>query len=167
MRQIKFRGKRSKNGEWVYGGLVYRLPKHPEIVTNEYITHPDEQCEDYIVFYQDIYEDTVGRFTGLHDKNGKEIFEHDYISIIYKYDGIINGGAVPDQDCICEGEVVYMDSFVCFGLHLYKAEYPVNQELKECPYLTIPMLQFDLECDSIEVLGNTFDNPELLKGGEE
>ena len=56
-----------------------------------------------------------------------------------------------------------MDGFSCFGLHLHKAEYPMSQELKECPYLTIPLFQFDLECDSIEVLGNTFDNLELLK----
>lgn len=91
------------------------------------------------------------------------MYEHDYISVNYKHESITNGCAVPDQDCICEGEVVYMDGFACFGLRLYKAEYPMNKELKECPYLTIPLFQFDLECDSIEVLGNTFDNLELLK----
>ena len=69
----------------------------------------------------------------------------------------------PDHDCICYGEVVYMDGFACFGLRLHKAEYPISQELKECQYLTVPLLQFDLECDSIEVFGNVFDNPELLK----
>jgi hypothetical protein len=56
-----------------------------------------------------------------------------------------------------------MDGFACFGLRLHKAEYPISQELKECQYLTVPLLQFDLECDSIEVFGNVFDNPELLK----
>lgn len=30
--------------------------------------------------------------------------------------------------------------------------------------MTVPLLQFDLEGDCIEVLGNIFDNPELLKG---
>lgn len=53
MRMIKFRGKRSKNDEWVYGGLVYRLPKHPEIITNEDITHQNGECEDNFAFYQD------------------------------------------------------------------------------------------------------------------
>lgn len=52
MRMIKFRRKRSKNDEWVYGGLVYRLPKHPEIITNEYITHQNGECEDNFVFYR-------------------------------------------------------------------------------------------------------------------
>ena len=143
MQTIKFRGKSFNTGNWVFGDL--RQSGKRKFV--EYEVNPD----------------TVGQFVGLYDNNGKEVYEHDYISINYKYEGIANGCAVPDQDCICEGEVVYMDGFVCFGLRLYKAEYPINQDLKECPYLTIPLLQFDLECESIEVLGNTFDNPELLK----
>lgn len=50
---------------------------------------------------------------------------------------------------------------------LHNAEYPIKQSLNECPYMTVPLLQFDLDCDSIEVLGNSFDNPELLKGGQD
>lgn len=143
MQTIKFRGKSLNTGNWVFGDL--RQNGKRKFV--EYEINPD----------------TVGQFVGLYDKDGKEVYEHDYISINCKYEDVANGCVVPDQDCICEGEVVYMDNFACFGLRLYKAEYPINQELKECPYLTIPLLQFDLECDSIEVLGNTFDNPELLK----
>ena len=142
-REIKFRAKSLNTLKWVYGDL--------------------RQCGKRKFVEYEVNPDTVGQFVGLYDNNGKEVYEHDYISINYKYEGIANGCAVPDQDCICEGEVVYMDGFSCFGLHLHKAEYPMSQELKECPYLTIPLFQFDLECDSIEVLGNTFDNLELLK----
>ena len=142
-REIKFRAKSLNTLKWVYGDL--------------------RQCGKRKFVEYEVNPDTVGQFVGLYDNNGKEVYEHDYISINYKYDDIVNGCAVPDQDCICEGEVVYMDGFACFGLRLCKAEYPINQELEECPYLTIPLLQFDLECDSIEVLGNVFDNPELLK----
>lgn len=143
MQTIKFRGKSLNTGNWVFGDL--RQSGKRKFV--EYEVNPD----------------TVGQFVGLYDNNGKEVYEHDYISINYKYEGIANGYAVPDQDCICEGEVVYMELFACFGLHLYKAEYPMSQKLKECSYLTIPLFQFDLEYDSIEILGNTFDNLELLK----
>lgn len=143
MQTIKFRGKSLNTGNWVFGDL--RLSGKRKFV--EYEVNPE----------------TVGQFVSLYDKNDKEVYEHDYISISYKYEHITNGGTIPDQDCICEGEVVYMDGFACFGLRLYKAEYPISEELKKCPYLTVPLLQFDLEGDSIEVLGNTFDNPNLLK----
>ena len=160
-RIIKFRGKRLDNWLWVDGDLVTSLTpkgsmtKFPAIHTT-YGTIG--------TFF--IQPETVGQFVGLYDRNEKEVYEHDYISINYKYEHITNGGTIPDQDCICDGEVVYMDSFACFGLRLYKAEYPISEELKECPYLTIPLFQFDLDGDSIEILGNTFDNPEFLKERE-
>lgn len=149
-REIKFRGKRIDNGEWVYGYLA----------DEDYINDIDSIDLSSI----EVDKDTIGQFTGLFDKSSKEVYEYDYISIVYKYDGIgAHGGVIPDQDCICEGEVVYMEQCSCFGLRLYKAEYPIKESLNECPCLTVPLLQFDLECDSIEVLGNVFDNPELIK----
>lgn len=143
MQTIKFRGKSLNTGNWVFGDL--RQSGKRKFV--EYEVNPD----------------TVGQFVGLWDNNGKEVYEHDYISINLKYEYHTLHGTIPDQDCVCEGEVVYMDCFACFGLRLYKAEYPISRELEECPYLTMPLLRFDLECESIEVFGNVFDNPELLK----
>lgn len=148
MKMVKFRGKSLNTSMWVYGDLQQKGRR--KFV--EYEINPDTLCQ----------------FTGLYDKADKEIYEHDYISIIYKYESIgISGSVIPDQDCICEGEVVYMDGFACFGIHLYKAEYPINESLKECPYLTVPLLQFDSEGDSIEVLGNVFDNPKIVKHANE
>lgn len=61
MREIKFRGKRVDNGEFVYGSYL-------KDVTGHYIV-------DYSGIKYLIEKETVGQFTGLKDKNGKEIYE--------------------------------------------------------------------------------------------
>ena len=143
MRDYLFRGKRSyehwrNKDPWVYGSLIQ---------AKDYccILNPDDENDmDYPYLDGDlgtidgqatpVIPETVGQFTGLIDKNGKRIFEDDIIKTIE--------GAF---------KVVYEHGAVW----LYDELLLSNDHLDFLgSYIT----------ESIEVIGNIHDNPELLKG---
>lgn len=80
MREIKFRGKRIDNGEWVYGNY-----------TKKYLSSTWIHCiSDFNNYVMDaVKPETVGQSTGLYDKNGREIYEGDIVVFfhnLYKED---------------------------------------------------------------------------------
>ncbi|MBS5907829.1 MAG: hypothetical protein KIC84_11450 [Dysgonomonas mossii] len=130
MRQIKFRGK-SNTGEWVYGSLVYSENIHPAIYF--------ETGKGNIKSLEWVYVDpeTVGQFTGLTDKNEKEIYEGDIIE---------------DKNGI--GVIMWFQT--AWGVASYAHGY---NGLKS--YTAVDSF-YSKETKEWAVIGSIHDNPELL-----
>ena len=142
MREILFRGKRTINGDWVYGDFVHGNERKS---LRDSIFVYDSETQSFNDY--EINPSTLGQYTGLKDKNGNRVFDGDILHISKIADGL-------------------------GGYYQPPLDYPVNVVVKwdlcawmwetlceDKRYISFPDSWCHYECD---IIGNIHDNPELL-----
>jgi hypothetical protein len=141
MQQYKFRGKRKDNGEWAYGSYV-STPALP-LADSKHLIFEFTGIEsgEPIFDVHEVIPETVGMWTGLKDKNGKEVYEGDLYSteesgpnykVMFVAGAFVGGTSEHPDDCMPLG-------------------WDVNEDV----------IEPDLP-NWFEVVGNIHDHPELL-----
>lgn len=140
-----FKAKRKDNGEWVQGvpfeieGKTVILIKDTEnLLRTHYLEENMWTAEIYAI---EVDPSTICRCAGLKDKNGKLIFENDIVAYLDVYS---TDSGLAEADSI--GEVVWDDETISFQV--------TNRLFSE---------SYEVLGDECSVIGNVFDNPELLE----
>ena len=139
-----FRSKRIDNGEWAEGYLITDEKDDLKYFIG-YVLGTDEDGSPHDLDAVQVDPSTICQCTGLKDKNGKLIWENDIV------DGHINRGAA-FRSCV----VLWNECKARFDIRAVDCNFPMT--LDECvDDISVGGLDY-------EVLGNKFDNPELLEG---
>lgn len=147
-REILFKAKRIDNGEWVEGYYVYCRKRHYILqVLNKAIGFDEREYE-----WVEVDPDTICQYTGLTDKNGKKIWENDILRYSYDYDG---------SPFLKDGEEIKYRVGAVFWSEWRGSWAVCVQGNKKCTNNDV--FKYNRNPNRTEVIGNIFDNPELLE----
>ena len=135
MREILFKAKRIDNGEWVEGCYVTSDGKSFIFICMDIVEH---YCVTALRWFE-IDPETLCQFTGLCDKNGNKIWENDICDRKEKYPEVVK---MTDGDWTLD------------------YSYAIGRDYGN-GYCNLGFYVNERKC--VEVIGNIFDNPELLQ----
>jgi uncharacterized phage protein (TIGR01671 family) len=151
MREVKFRGKRTDNKEWVYGYFIPDMLEkpHKKLIDCGFIktfNYDNATSKTYEVIRR-----SIGQFTGFRDDKNEEIFEGDIVKINnHNYKIVYDIGSFMLVRC-SENTDMYEQFEKCWNDDVY----PLSQ------YVWENCCESDLLVDC-EIIGNIYDNRELL-----
>lgn len=164
-REIEFRGQRVDTKEWVYGAYI-------ELDGVSYIIEKGTGFFDISVgvvifgtaYCQEVIPETVCQYTGLHDKNGKKIYEGDILKVQTAW---YKAKITPNED---EDEVEAIFGYRRCGVTYWSVEhrifscqvgfmiYGIDRRFHK---VLTPNMVYN---NKAEVIGNIHEHPELSGG---
>lgn len=144
MREIEFRGKRKIDDTWIYGGYIKTHRTNKSLIGGT-----SRFCQ--------IKPETLGQYTGLKDKNGTKIFEGDIVRTQEYRTRPYSTNAKKKRFL---GVVEYFEYQHHNSIAIYDNGYKVKTFEDTGEYKCFDWSYF-YDC---EVVGNIYDNPELVNG---
>lgn len=145
MREIKFRGKRQDNGEWIYGSLI--LSNFSAFIAVMVNTLNNEKIMS--MEYHKVNPETVGQFIDQYDEDGKEIYDGDLL-LKDGYNDTYDG---------CMAEVFFKESAFKMRNRDYRRDGQIIKKVTpECGGYCTWIAQGG---SGYRIVGNIYDNPDL------
>ena len=149
MREIKFRGKRIDNSEWVYGYLTKNRP-NPRTSEPPYKLQTAIDHEEKGVMLTSLVDPvTVGQYIGIKDKYRNQVYEGDIIQTYFSFAPGDAGYGVSQKPFIVEWE---------HGRTAYRARKPSSDNRHLLDIVDF----FDIQTNLYEIIGNIYDNPDMV-----